>query len=79
MDLADDRRPQQVSPDVVSAFLTDGVAIGPKGTSEIATYTSLTEWRGERILWYPDRKYFLLGKRITDDWLSSMIVPKPSQ
>jgi len=56
---------------------TDGKAIGPKGTSEIATYTSLTEWRGDRILWYPDRKYFLLGKRINDDWFSGMIVQRP--
>jgi hypothetical protein len=55
---------------------TGGMAIGPKGTSEVATYTCLTEWRGERILWYPDRKYFLLGKRINDDWFEGMKVPR---
>jgi hypothetical protein len=49
---------------------TDGIPIGPKGTSEIATYPSLTEWKGERILWYPDRKYYLLGKCLTDEFLS---------
>jgi hypothetical protein len=54
---------------------TQGVPIGPKGTAEVATYTSLTEWRGERILWYPDRKYHLLGKRVTDAWLADMSVP----
>jgi len=54
---------------------TQGIPIGPKGTAEIATYTSLTEWRGQRILWYPDRKYFLLGKQITDDWLADMKAP----
>lgn len=43
---------------------TDGVAIGPKGTCEIATYPSLTENNGKRVLWYPDRKYYLLGKYI---------------
>jgi BNR repeat-like domain len=55
---------------------TQGVSIGPKGSSEIATYTSLTEWGGSRILWYPDRKYFLLGKRITDEWLADLRVPE---
>jgi len=48
---------------------TGGVPIGPKGTAEVATYTSLTEWHGKRTLWYPDRKYFLLGKTITDQML----------
>ena len=56
---------------------TGGIPVGPKGTAEIATYTSLTEWNGERILWYPDRKYFLLGKRIGDEWFAGMNVPQP--
>lgn len=42
----------------------DGVAVGPKGTTEIATYPSYTEFNGKRTLWYPDRKYFLLGKHV---------------
>jgi hypothetical protein len=49
---------------------TDGVPVGPKGTSEIATYTSLTHLKGKRTLWYPDRKHFLLGKHITDGMLA---------
>jgi len=49
---------------------TDGVPVGPKNTSEIATYTSMTEWRGTRVLWYPDRKYYLLGKLLPDDLLA---------
>jgi len=53
---------------------TDGIPVGPKRTAEIATYTSLTEWKGRRILWYPDRKYYLFGKYITDDLLADMIV-----
>ncbi len=43
---------------------TDGVTVGPKGTCEVATYTSLTQWKGRTTLWYPDRKYFLLGKHL---------------
>jgi len=50
-------------------FDTDDIAIGPKKTSEIATYTSYIEWKGKRILWYPDRKYYLLGKYLTDELL----------
>jgi hypothetical protein len=51
---------------------TDGVTIGPKGTAEIATYPSLTEWRGRRMLWYPDRKYYLLGKHLPDSLLADI-------
>lgn len=54
---------------------TDGVPVGPKGTAEIATYTSLTEWLGTRILWYPDRKYYLLGRILPDSLLADMRVP----
>jgi hypothetical protein len=51
---------------------TEGVIVGPKKTSEIASYTSFTDWRGTRTLWYPDRKYYLLGKHLTDQWLADM-------
>jgi hypothetical protein len=57
---------------------TGGVVIGPKNTAEIATYTSLTEWRGQRVLWYPDRKYYLLGKNIPDEMLAVLKVPQRS-
>ncbi len=49
--------------------------LGVLETTEIATYTSLTERDGRRILWYPDRKFFLLGKYITDEWLDQLKVP----
>ncbi len=49
---------------------TDGVTVGPKGTCEVATYTSLTHWKGKTTLWYPDRKYFLLGKHLPDELIS---------
>ena len=42
---------------------------------EAAAYTSLTEHRGRRVLWYPDRKGFLLGKCVPDKWLDSLAVP----
>ncbi len=41
---------------------------GPQFRTEIGTYPSMTVINGTPILWYPDRKYFLLGKRL----------PKPS-
>lgn len=53
---------------------TDGIPVGPKGTCEIATYTSLTHHKGRRTLWYPDRKYYLLGKHVTDEMLADMKV-----
>jgi len=53
---------------------TNNVIVGPKRTAEIATYTSFTEFKGRRTLWYPDRKYYLLGKHITDELLADMVV-----
>jgi hypothetical protein len=62
-------------------FDTDGVALGPgNGTVEggrtwLALYGSLTEVGGERILWYPDRKHFLLGRLLSDELLSDREAP----
>lgn len=50
----------------------DGVHISPKGSNEIATYTSMTYFENKQVLWYPDRKYYLLGKYITDDIIGDM-------
>ncbi len=55
----------------VEILNTNDLPIGPKGTAEIATYTSLTERDGKRILWYPDRKYYLLGLFLTDEVLAN--------
>jgi len=55
---------------------TDGVIVGPKRTAEVGTYPSLTEWHGQRTLWYPDRKYYLLGKHLPDALLREMPVPR---
>lgn len=55
----------------------DAVPWGPPGRErlEAATYVSLTEHAGRRILWYPDRKSFLLGKLIPDSLLNAMTAP----
>ena len=43
---------------------TDDVAVGPKRIAEAGTYTSFTQWKGRSVLWYPDRKFYLLGKEL---------------
>ena len=58
---------------------TQGVIVGPKKTAEIATYPSLTEWHGQRVLWYPDRKYYLLGKYLPDALLADMKAPAATE
>lgn len=45
---------------------TGDVAVGPKATAESATYSSLSWWMGRLVLWYPDRKFYLLGKDVTN-------------
>jgi hypothetical protein len=54
---------------------TQGVGVGPQSLIWLAMYSSLTENDGHRIFWYPDRKHFLLGREIRDEWLSDMSVP----
>ncbi len=48
----------------VEILNTNDIAVPPKMTAEIGTYPSITEFHGKTILWYPDRKRFLLGKYI---------------
>lgn len=55
---------------------TGNIPVGPKGTAEVATYPSITEKNGRRILWYPDRKHFLLGKYLPDKIFDKMSVPQ---
>ena len=54
---------------------THGVGVGPQSLVWLAMYASLTEHKGKRIFWYPDRKHFLLGKVISDELLADMRVP----
>lgn len=55
---------------------TQGVGVGPENLIWLAMYSSLTEHNGRRIFWYPDRKHFLLGREIRDDWLQDMRAPE---
>lgn len=44
-----------------------GVALGRPGATgrvDLALYSSFTVRNGNPVLWYPDRKFFLLGRRI---------------
>ena len=31
---------------------------------------------GNFVLWHPDRKFFLLGKRIAPEWLADLEAPR---
>ena len=54
----------------------DNVGIGPSPRTDCGVYPSVTRRDGKDILWHPDRKFFLLGKRITPDWLADLTVPE---
>jgi len=63
---------------------TDDVGVdGVKNTPEtprnggLSMYASFTTRNGKNILWYPDRKFFLLGKEIGDEFLADLDVPRP--
>lgn len=46
-------------------FDHDGMLVGPpgkRGRLDLALYSSSTVVGGKTVLWYPDRKFFLLGK-----------------
>lgn len=47
----------------------------PKSGS-LSMYSSFTNRNGNDVLWYPDSKFFLLGKQITAEFLSEMKIPK---
>jgi hypothetical protein len=55
---------------------TQGVGVGPESLIWLAMYSSLTERDGQRIFWYPDRKHFLLGRFLSDEWLADLTVPQ---
>ena len=57
----------------------DGVMIGPLNRLDLGVYPSVTNRKGNYVLWHPDRKFFLLGKRITKEWLSNLEVPNADQ
>jgi len=53
----------------------DGVGIGPRDRTDIGVYPSFTSRQGNNVLWHPDRKFFLVGKKITEEWLADLYVP----
>lgn len=57
----------------VGEFDVSGEATGSGG---VGTYTSFTCRHGEHVLWHPDRKVFLLGKRVTEEFLADLVVPE---
>lgn len=68
-----------------SKVLMESNGIGVDGTREgpgnrvqtaVGVYTSFTTRKGNNVLWHPDRKFFLLGKKITAEFLSGLTVPQ---
>ena len=57
---------------------TDGVGMDgtPETNSDLSLYASFTTRGGNDVLWYPDRKFYLLGKRIRPDFLADLRVPE---
>jgi len=53
----------------------DGVRLGPRQGIDIGVYSSFTTRGGNNVLWHPERKFFLLGKRVTAQWLADLRVP----
>ncbi len=54
-------------------FDHDGTSLGKPGTKgrqDLALYSSFTVRNGKSVLWYPDRKFFLLGRVIGDEWFA---------
>ncbi|MBI3209163.1 MAG: exo-alpha-sialidase [Candidatus Solibacter usitatus] len=67
-----------------SKLLLDSGGIGVDGSREskenrvqtgVGLYTSFTTRKGNNVLWHPDRKCFLLGKRISPQFLRGLTVP----
>ncbi len=51
----------------------DGIALGHgEGRVDLAMYASVTHHDDVTTLWYPERKFFLLGRRITAAFLADM-------
>jgi hypothetical protein len=56
-----------------------GVSLGKPGTNgrlDLALYSSFTVRQGQPVLWYPDRKFFLLGRKITPEFFAGFQPPK---
>jgi hypothetical protein len=63
-----------------SKQLMDNGDVGVNGDpnskqKNIGVYTSFTTRKGNNVLWHPERKFFLLGKKITPEFLAGLTVP----
>jgi len=62
-----------------SKLFMDTNGFGVDGTrktlSDLSLYSSFTVRDGNNVLWYPDRKFYLLGKRIREEFLADLCVP----
>lgn len=56
---------------------TAGVSVNGEKTMQtgIGLYSSFTTRKGENVLWHPDRKFFLVGKKVTPEFLAGLRVP----
>ena len=45
-------------------------------SGSLSMYSSFTRRNGNDVLWYPDSKFFLLGRKITPELLEGLDVPK---
>lgn len=53
-----------------------GEGAGGRANVEIGLYSSFTSRKGNDVFWHSDRKFFLVGKRITPEFLADMKVPE---
>jgi hypothetical protein len=56
-----------------------GVSLGKPGTAgrlDLALYSSFTVRQGQAVLWYPERKFFLLGRKITPEFFADFKLPR---
>lgn len=56
-------------------FLMDNGGV-PMRRADLAMYSSTTATPDGLMLWYPERKFFLLGRKITREWLATIPVPE---
>ena len=54
----------------------DGARLGPLKRIDIGVYPSFTTRNGNNVLWHPERKFFLLGKRVSSEFLADLEVPE---
>ena len=47
-----------------------------KALGNIGVYSSFTTRGGNNVLWHSERKFFLVGKKITAAFLADLKVPK---